>query len=72
MASSVEEEVTQYVSTGREESSEEQGELTAVYNVITAIQKRAFEAMDVLQHRRPKLTSREKANDDFMNASRVV
>ena len=25
-----------------------------------------------LEHRRPKLTSREKANDEFMNASRVV
>ena len=25
-----------------------------------------------LNHRRPKLTSREKANDEFMNASRVV
>ena len=25
-----------------------------------------------LNHRRPKLTSREKANEEFMNASRVV
>ena len=31
-----------------------------VYNVIMSC------------HRRPKLTSREKANDEFMNASRVV
>ena len=49
MASNVKEEGTQYASTGREESSEEQRELTAVYNIRTAIQKRAFEAMEVLQ-----------------------
>ena len=49
MASNVEEEVKQYASAGREESSEEQGEPTALYNVSTAIQKNALEAMDMLQ-----------------------
>ena len=49
MASFVEEEGTQYASTGREESSEEQGEPTAVHNVSTAIQKYALKAMDMLQ-----------------------
>ena len=49
MASFVEEEGTQYARTGREESSEEQGEPTAVHNVSTAIQKYALKAMDMLQ-----------------------
>ena len=48
MASPVEEEGTQYASTGREESSEEQGEPAAVHNVSTAIQKYALKAMDML------------------------
>ncbi|CAH3036793.1 unnamed protein product [Pocillopora meandrina] len=49
MASNVEEEGKQYASAGREESSEEHGEPTALYNVSTAIQKDALEAMDMLQ-----------------------
>ena len=49
MASAVEEEGKQYASTDREESSEEQGEPTAVHNVSTAIQKYALKAMDMLQ-----------------------
>ena len=49
MASAVEEEGKQYASTGREESSEEQREPAAVYNVSTAIQKYALKAMDMLQ-----------------------
>ena len=49
MASSVEEKGAQYTSNGREESSEEQGELTAMHNVSTAIQKYALEAMDMSQ-----------------------
>ena len=49
MASNVEEEGKQYASAGRVESSEEQGEPTALYNVSTAIQRDALEAMDMLQ-----------------------
>ena len=49
IASIVKKEGTQYASTGREESSEEQGEPTAVHNVSTAIQKYALKAMDMLQ-----------------------
>ena len=49
MASNFEEEAKQYASAGREESSEEQGEPTALYNVSTAIQKNALEAMDMFQ-----------------------
>ena len=49
MASIVEEKGAQYISNGREESSEEQGELTAMHNVSTAIQKYALEAMDMSQ-----------------------
>ena len=49
MASAVEEEGKQYASNDREESSEEQREPAAVYNVSTAIQKYALNAMDMLQ-----------------------
>ena len=49
MASAVEEEGKQYASNDREESSEEQREPAAVYNVSTAIQKYALKAMDMLQ-----------------------
>ena len=49
MASNVEEEGKQYASAGRGESSEEQGEPTALHNVSTVIQKNAFEVMDMLQ-----------------------
>ena len=49
MASNVEEEGKQYASAGRVESSEEQGEPAAVYNVSTTIQRDALEAMDMLQ-----------------------
>ena len=49
MASAVEEEGKKYASTDREESSEEQREPAAVYNVSTAIQKYALKAMDMLQ-----------------------
>ena len=62
MASNVKEEGTQYASTGREESSEEQRELTAVYNIRTAIQKRAFEAMEVLQ----SVMGRVKVENDIL------
>ena len=49
MASTVEENGTQYASNGTQECSEEQGELTAMHNVSKAIQKYALEAMDMSQ-----------------------
>ena len=60
MASAVEEEGKQYASTDREESSEEQGEPTAVHNVSTAIQKYALKVMDMLSWRYEELRRRIK------------
>ena len=67
MASIVIKEGTQYASTGREESSEEQGELTAVYNVITAIQKYALEAMDMLQLEMGRVEEENKILKEFFS-----
>ena len=41
------------------------------YNIISSELYRSQFRYCELKHRRPKLTSREKANDEFMNASHV-
>lgn len=50
-----EKEGTQYASTGREESSKEQGEPRALHNVSTAIPKYAFQAKDMSQSEKLRL-----------------
>ena len=63
MASIVKKEGTQYASTSREESSEEQRELTALYNVSTY----ALEAMDMLQLEMGRVEEENKILKEFFS-----